>query len=211
MTGTSGKRQVERRSEPASSVRRDEILRISGEVFAERGFALATVRHVADACDIQSGSLYHHFASKEAMVIELLRTYANELVVDYTVLVEGPESAEERLRAMIRRSIEAVVLRRAQLRILHNDQAYLLQIDGYAEIESLLDKVRVLWLEVIEAGMREGVFRSDVDPMMIYRTTMGTVLSAVRWFDPHGPIGATLVADTIANILVRGISMTARA
>ena len=59
--------------------RRDELLAIAAELFAERGFTNTTVRDIADAAGILSGSLYHHFDSKESMVDELLDTFQTEL------------------------------------------------------------------------------------------------------------------------------------
>ncbi len=60
--------------------RRDELLGIAATLFAERGFRNTTVRDIADAAGILSGSLYHHFDSKEAMVDELLDTFQQRAV-----------------------------------------------------------------------------------------------------------------------------------
>ena len=47
------------------ATRREELLQIAGALFAQRGFKNTTVRDIADAAGILSGSLYHHFDSKE--------------------------------------------------------------------------------------------------------------------------------------------------
>jgi len=47
--------------------RREELLSIAAKLFAERGFKNTTVRDIADAAGILSGSLYHHFPGKEAL------------------------------------------------------------------------------------------------------------------------------------------------
>jgi AcrR family transcriptional regulator len=192
----------------SQSQRREELLRIAGDVFAQTGFASATVRHVADACNILSGSLYHHFTSKEAMVLEILDTYARELVTDYGEIAASAGSPDERLRAMISRAMSVVVNRRSQVTILHNDQPYLSQIQGYEAIRVQLNEVRSFWLKVINDGIKDGSFRPDVLPVMIYRTVMGTVLSAVRWFDPAGKLAASDIADSVADILLQGISQS---
>ena len=44
-------------------------------MFAERGLRATTVRDIADSAGILSGSLYHHFKSKEQMVEEVLRDF----------------------------------------------------------------------------------------------------------------------------------------
>ncbi|NLA37272.1 MAG: helix-turn-helix transcriptional regulator, partial [Actinobacteria bacterium] len=57
---------------PSPATRRDELLGLAATMFAERGLRATTVRDIADSAGILSGSLYHHFASKEAMVDEVL-------------------------------------------------------------------------------------------------------------------------------------------
>jgi AcrR family transcriptional regulator len=64
---------------PAERARRDEILDTAAAIFAGSGYARTSLKDVADACGILPGSLYHHFASKEAIVVELLARYWVEL------------------------------------------------------------------------------------------------------------------------------------
>src|SRR5207237_3750662 len=58
--------------------RRSEILETAATIFASAGFR-ASLQEIADACGILPGSLYHHFGSKEAIVIELVRRYRDDL------------------------------------------------------------------------------------------------------------------------------------
>ena len=60
------------RSSGKGESRRNELLEIATRVFAEKGIASATVRDIAQEAGILSGSLYHHFASKEEMVKEIV-------------------------------------------------------------------------------------------------------------------------------------------
>ena len=52
-------------------------------MFAERGLRATTVRDIADSAGILSGSLYHHFKSKEQMVEEVLRDFLDWLFARY--------------------------------------------------------------------------------------------------------------------------------
>ena len=58
--------------------RRDEILDAASGVFASSGLR-ATLEEIAEASGIQPGSLYHHFDSKEAIVVELVKRYHADL------------------------------------------------------------------------------------------------------------------------------------
>jgi AcrR family transcriptional regulator len=65
---------------PASSdgTRRAEVLETAASLIATSG--LRTSMHdIASAAGIQTGSLYHHFDSKEALLVELLRRYHTDL------------------------------------------------------------------------------------------------------------------------------------
>ncbi len=57
---------------PASTSRRQQILDTAAAVFAEKGIASTTVRDISDQVGIYSGSLYHHFKSKDEIVAGIL-------------------------------------------------------------------------------------------------------------------------------------------
>ncbi len=58
--------------------RKDEILDTASQLFAETGLR-TSLQEIADACGIRPGSLYHHFESKEAIVVELIERYHADL------------------------------------------------------------------------------------------------------------------------------------
>jgi AcrR family transcriptional regulator len=58
--------------------RRNEILETAAELFASSGLR-TSLKEIADACGILPGSLYHHFDSKEAIIVELIERYRADL------------------------------------------------------------------------------------------------------------------------------------
>ncbi|MHB1297662.1 MAG: TetR/AcrR family transcriptional regulator [Gemmatimonadaceae bacterium] len=65
-----GARSRERHS---PEVRRAEILDGALALFSERGYARATLNDVAERIGVTKGCVYHHFSSKEELLVELLR------------------------------------------------------------------------------------------------------------------------------------------
>ncbi len=57
---------------PVNASRRQQILDTAAAVFAEKGIASTTVRDISEQVGIYSGSLYHHFKSKEEIVAGIL-------------------------------------------------------------------------------------------------------------------------------------------
>jgi AcrR family transcriptional regulator len=81
--------------------RRSEILETAATLFASKGLR-TSLREIADACGILPGSLYHHFESKEAIIVELIERYHADLdVVAAEALAELPQPGPESIRQRI--------------------------------------------------------------------------------------------------------------
>jgi AcrR family transcriptional regulator len=65
-------------AEPADGTRRSQILESASALIAASGLR-TSLQEIADAAGILPGSLYHHFESKEAILIELIRRYHADL------------------------------------------------------------------------------------------------------------------------------------
>ena len=91
-------------------------------MFAERGLRATTVRDIADGAGILSGSLYHHFSSKEEMVDELLRGFLDWLFTRYREIVDSEPNPLERLKGLFMASFEAIEHRHAQV-VIYQDEA----------------------------------------------------------------------------------------
>src|SRR5271163_1847538 len=57
---------------------RTEILRTAASLIATSGLR-TSLQEIADAAGILPGSLYHHFESKEAILVELIHRYQDDL------------------------------------------------------------------------------------------------------------------------------------
>lgn len=186
--------------------RREELLAIAAGLFAERGFKNTTVRDIADAAGILSGSLYHHFDSKEAMVDELLDTFQTELWKQYDAIEASDATPKAKLVAIVRASFEAIGEHRNEVAIFQSDALYLATFERFAYLIERNRKFRTLWTGLLEAGVASGELRADLDVALVYRFLRDTVWVAVRWYRPGGSLTPADVADQYLTILLEGIS-----
>ena len=192
------------------SVRRAELLALAADLFAERGFVPTTVRDIADAAGILSGSLYHHFDSKESMVDEILRTFLDELFTRYHEIVDADLGPRGTLDAIVVASFEAIDHRHAEVAIYQNESKHLAQFERFSYLRDRGAEFRKLWTVLLEDGVRAGDFRSDLDVDLVYRFIRDTVWVAVRWYRPGGGLSAGAVAEQYLGILLDGISTRRR-
>ncbi|MDP3136263.1 MAG: helix-turn-helix domain-containing protein, partial [Burkholderiaceae bacterium] len=61
-------------------IRRDAILDVAAQCFAERSYPAASMQDIATACGTSKARLYHYYDSKEAMLYDLLDRYTQRLL-----------------------------------------------------------------------------------------------------------------------------------
>lgn len=131
-------------------------------MFAERGLRATTVRDIADSAGILSGSLYHHFASKEEMVDDLLRGFLDWLFARYREILDNESNPLERLKGLFMASFEAIEHRHAQVVIYQDEAQRLSSQPRFSYIEDLNKQQRKMWIDVLHQGIDEGYFRADL-------------------------------------------------
>jgi TetR/AcrR family transcriptional regulator, cholesterol catabolism regulator len=189
----------------ATTDRRGELLGIAARLFARQGLRETTVRDIADAAGILSGSLYHHFDSKESMVDEILRGFLDDLFSRYRAILDQHLQPRAGLEAMVLVSFEAIEQRHDAVAIYQNEA---LRLSGQPRFGYILERwaeFRTMWHDVLRAGMATGSFRADLDVDLTYRFLRDTVWVGVRWFRPGGPVDVHAVAAQYLSILLDGI------
>ncbi|WP_445163309.1 TetR family transcriptional regulator KstR2 [Mycobacterium sp. Dal123C01] len=190
--------------------RRDELLGLAATMFAERGLRATTVRDIADGAGILSGSLYHHFSSKEEMVDELLRDFLDWLFTRYREIVDSEPNPLERLKGLFMASFEAIENRHAQVVIYQDEAQRLLSQPRFSYIEDMNRQQRKMWVEVLNQGVDEGYFRPDLNVDLIYRFIRDTTWVSVRWYQPGGPLTAVQVGEQYLAMVLGGITAESR-
>ena len=189
-----------------SETRREELLGIAAGLFAERGYRNTTVRDIADAAGILSGSLYHHFDSKESMVDEILRSFQDQLFGEYDAILASDDDARTKLERAVRVSFAAIHDHRHEVAIFQNEADQLGTIDRFGYLAERNAQSRDVWMTLLREGVASGALRDDLDVELVYRFIRDTVWVAVRWYRPGGELSHETVADQYLTILLDGIA-----
>ncbi|WP_166906670.1 TetR family transcriptional regulator KstR2 [Mycobacterium sp. DL440] len=191
-------------SQPAS--RRDELLDLAATMFAERGLKATTVRDIADSAGILSGSLYHHFKSKEQMVEEVMRDFLDWLFARYLEILDEESSPLGRLTGLFMASFEAIEHRHAQVVIYQDEAKRLSGIPQFGFVDERNREQRKMWVDILQQGIADGSFRQDIDVDLVYRFIRDTTWVSVRWYQPGGPLSAEEVGRQYLAIVLGGIT-----
>lgn len=98
-TPASGRPRLEGRKRPGNTAR-DEVLDAAAELFTTLGVAATSTRQIAEAVGIRQASLYHHFRTKNDILVSLLSgTVVSSLTAAHQ-LRDRPEPAVVLLHAL---------------------------------------------------------------------------------------------------------------
>jgi AcrR family transcriptional regulator len=193
---------------PSEGVRREEILQTAAQLFASSGFR-TSLADIAEACGILPGSLYHHFDSKEAIVVELIHRYHDDLD-------RVAKEALDTLHEPTHRSIEAKILdfgraiaacgvdhRAALLLTLYEPP--MVAGDELAGLAQMPASIHDAMHELLKAGRKAGTIRSGID-LALLGDRLCTSMLNVGVGVSHVTPGGELVPDLRIKILLHGIA-----
>lgn len=191
---------------PPQTDRRAAILLSSAALFARHGVASTTVRQIADEVGVLSGSLYHHFPSKDAIVDEIMTGYLDRLRARYQEVVDANLAPRERLHGLIVASLEIAEQDPSATVVYQNELSYLRDLPHYETVKNAAAEVQQTWLDVIEEGRADGSFRTDIDPRVFYRFLRDALWLSVRWYRPGGQYDVAQLAADCASIFLDGFT-----
>jgi AcrR family transcriptional regulator len=200
-----------RRTRKASDVdggRRQQLLRASARLFREAGYDGTSVRDIAQATGMQSGSWVYHFATKHDIL--------------EAVMQEGLVDALARIKAIIalglppRRQFEQLVRTHLDT-LLGAGQDFIpvvlyewrsLEPSARRRVSVLLKRYEAVWAQALAqlraSGDWSGATRIDV--LLLF----GALNWVPRWYDPRGTLDVPGLADECIRFLLRSPPATDR-
>jgi AcrR family transcriptional regulator len=170
--------------------RRQALIRASARLFREKGYDATTVRDIAAAVGMRSGSPFYHFKNKQ----EILKAVMEEgLHQGFERIVEALAKAttvQARFRALVR----------TQYGILHDDGSEFIAVLLYdwrslppeymQEIIRVKDRYDALWQETLRDMLQAGILGAQTHPhpstesdeKMARLMVMGAINFTVTWY-----------------------------
>jgi TetR/AcrR family transcriptional regulator, cholesterol catabolism regulator len=189
----------------SNTPRRQEILDAATIVFAAKGIVATTVRDISDKCDIHSGSLYHHFKSKEEMVAEILGPVVSSLLAAFDHIATQTDDPVEVLSLGIAAAVAQTAANPDVARILQQSEQQIRDYPGLDEVVRHRRSMRERIERAIADGISQGTFRSDVDPRVASMILFDSVLGAYRHLEPMGSYNAEELTQQLIALNLRGL------
>lgn len=187
---------TDRRATVADDSRRAELLAIAADVFSRAGYKRATLRDVADRAGILTGSLYHHFPSKEAMAVELITAFQEDLRAFTTEPGLTADTPLGRIEEFASRLSRLVDHHRAAVGMSMYDAPTTATAAMKDVVRQGSRDLEDRWAALVADAKEAGALRAELDPDALVATLTHTIfgLTSLSTVDSMQTTGQSLIA-----------------
>ncbi|WP_420753334.1 TetR/AcrR family transcriptional regulator [Rhodococcus sp. O3] len=175
------------------------ILDAARAEFAERGYAAATIRNIAQRAGLSLSALYYYYRSKQEVLVALLEDglAAYTEACDRALGQAGPGAAE-RLDALVEATVRFRATHPAKSTIGRTERR---SLDPEHQRAYRDHEVRGTerFRAIIEQGISDGDFRTPF-PDEARRTIIAACNAIAEWFDPDGGVSLDEIVDRYVAI-----------
>lgn len=178
-----------------NSKRRKELVAIAARMFCDQGYESTTVRMLADAMGIKSGSLFHHFSDKQEILFAVIESGMQHAMQIATQAIQERDDPKERLLALAKAHLSTLLDdRNAHVVAIYEWRS--LTPESREELVKLRDAYESIWTQVLLECQAAGHLQGDLG--LQRRLALGALNWTVQWYRP----GAGLQTHDLAQELV---------
>lgn len=179
------------------------VLDAAADLFVTHGYEGTTLRRIAEAAGIKAGSIYHHFESKEALFLAVLRD-GMTVMVDAFDEASSETSADtsERLRSHVRAHLGAI-FENGPYTTAHVTSFFIAPEAVRDQIVPDRDAYERQWALLFKELFPE---RKAKELRLKRLFLFGSMNSTAEWFDPSGNVSINQLATTISDHFLKGMT-----
>ena len=181
---------------------RGRILAAAAHLFQKKGFERATVRDLAQAVGIQSGSIFHHFKTKE----DILRNVMVEVIKFNTDRMQGAleqaNTVHDKVLALVKSELQSINGDTGEAMTVLIYEWRSLKPESQQEILVLRQVYEQMWLDVFEEAKEEGLIAPDADTFILRRFITGALGWSNFWYKPDGKLDISALAEKSLSLIL---------
>lgn len=162
--------------------RRQVIIGAAARRFAEFGFEATTVRQIAEDAKLLSGSLYHHFATKEEILGEVVREAAMEQRARAERIAGLDLDPETAFVTLIGAELTALTEQADAYAIIFAERKLFRRSPDFAYLMQARKEAFEFWQAILERGVEQGQFHQGIDTYLTISTIMRMLNTGADWY-----------------------------
>ncbi len=188
---------------PDNRSARDKILAAAVQLFAEYGYHASSMREIARIAGIQAASIYYHYPSKQALLVEIIQVHMRQLNANLERIISKPHSFQQCLFDAISNHIILHTTYKSEFFII-DTEIRALQSENRSKILALRDQYEGLVQKLLQEGIQQGVI-SQIDVKIASYAIIAMCTEVAQWFRPGGRLTVQQVIEIYFQMITRGL------
>lgn len=183
--------------------RKEQILAASAALFRNKGYAVTTVRDIAQVLGIEASSLYSHVKSKEEILETICFSMADKFLQGIDEVNDIYFNATEKLRMAILNHVKLLTNNRDASAVFLHDWRHLSE-PRLSDFKKLRDRYENGFYQIMDDGEKEDVF-DDVDKKFAVLTILASVNWVNEWYSVDGKMSPDEIATNLTQFILTGL------
>jgi|SRR5579859_2695875 len=160
------------------------ILAAAEELFVRRAYADVSMRDIAEAAEVTTGALYHHFPSKEKLYYEMLTAYLGRVRQASLEAIPPSGNCREKLRRLTRVFLALPLDQRGLMALVRRDSHVFQGRTRKGIVRAYQATVPDLVEGVVQDGIRQGELKHR-DPRWLAWAYVAIVETTLAEYSEH--------------------------
>jgi len=182
---------------------REKVLAASVQLFAEYGYHAATMRDIARMAGIQAASIYYHYPSKQALLVEIMESHMRQLNANLERIVNTSHIFQQSLYEAISNHIILHTTYKSEFFII-DTEIRALEANNRQKILALRDHYEDLVQKLLYEGMAQGVLR-ETDIKISSYAIIAMCTEVAQWFRSAGRLSVQQVVEMYYQMIADGL------
>ncbi len=180
--------------------RREVIIRAAGKLFHKRGYEGTSVRDIAEAVGLHSGSLFFHFETKEEILVSLLEGGLRRAVTILDDHLARASSPREKLSGLMHGHLKAILQdERDAFYVVLRDWRTLSPFSR-KKVIALRDEYESHIARALDRIAENGIIPKNRRLFKLF--LLGALNWTVQWYRPDGDLSIDQLADGFLDLMV---------
>lgn len=182
----------------------DKVLLAAAEEFAECGYAAATTRRIAERCGMSTGSLFHRYSSKRALLVAAVAEGTLQAYSHVSSRLQGHIDPLERFRVLVVAHLETLHGESRPFSAVASREFHLLDQKERTQVVRIRDQYEKLWQSILDEAAEAGLVSDDG---LLRLFLLGAVNQTFVWYAPNTGLTIEELGERFVGLLLGGGSL----
>jgi TetR/AcrR family transcriptional regulator, cholesterol catabolism regulator len=183
---------------------RDRIIASAIDLFYRDGYEATAVQDVVDRAGVTKGSFYHHFSSKDELLLLIHDRFTDAQLAEVEQIRASGREPEVQLRELlVFLAVSTADYQREEA--IFFEQRRFLSEERFAEVRAKRDTFESHMLALIREGMEQGRFVTPRSPRIVAFGILGLAAWGYQWYRPNGDLSPHEIGDLNADLVLSGL------